>query len=150
LGAIAVGLLAGVLCALAVGLKFRFGFDDSLDVVGVHMVGGIIGSLIIGFLATGGVGQTAKGLFYGGGFTQLWKQFLGVGVVLFYSLIVSAILAFLIDKTMGFTVTEDIEVAGIDQAEHAETGYDFAGVGSAARAVFSSVDGTTDTKKVDA
>jgi len=150
LGAIVVGVVAGVGCAAAVGLKYKFGFDDSLDVVGVHMVGGIIGSLIIGFLATGGVGQTAKGVFYGGGFTQLWKQFLGVGVVLFYSLIVSAILAFIIDKTMGFTVSEDTEVAGIDQAEHAETGYDFAGVGGAARAVFSSLDGTSDTKKVDA
>src|SRR5205807_5035996 len=64
LGAIAVGVIAGVVCAWAVGLKYKFGFDDSLDVVGVHMVGGIIGSLLIGFFATGGVGQTAKGLFY--------------------------------------------------------------------------------------
>jgi len=150
LGAIALGLIAGVACAAAVGLKYRFGFDDSLDVVGVHMVGGIIGSLLIGFFATGGVGQTAKGVFYGGGFTQLWKQFLGVGVVLFYSLIVSAILAKLIDMVIGFTVTEDVEVAGIDQAEHAESGYDFAGVGSAVRSALASLDGTSDTKKVDA
>jgi Amt family ammonium transporter len=150
LGAIAVGVLAGVGCAAAVGLKYKFGYDDSLDVVGVHMVGGIIGSLLIGFFATGGVGQTAKGVFYGGGFTQLWKQFLGVGVVLFYSLIVSAILAKLIDLVIGFTVSEDDEVAGIDQVEHAETAYDFAGVGSAARAVLSSLDGSSESKKVDA
>lgn len=156
LGAIAVGVIAGVACAAAVGLKYKFGFDDSLDVIGVHMVGGIVGSLLIGFLATGGVGQTAKGVFYGGGFDQLWKQFLGVGVVLAYSLIASAVLAKLIDLVIGFTVSEDTEVAGIDQAEHAETGYDFAGVASAARSVLSSVDSSSGTgsgassKKVDA
>ncbi|MFJ4848860.1 MULTISPECIES: ammonium transporter [unclassified Streptomyces] len=156
LGAIAVGVIAGVACAAAVGLKYKFGFDDSLDVIGVHMVGGIIGSLLIGFLATGGVGQTAKGVFYGGGFDQLWKQFLGVGVVLAYSLVASAILAKLIDLVIGFTVSEDTEVAGIDQAEHAETGYDFAGVAGAVRSVLSSLDSSSGTeagassKKVDA
>lgn len=159
LGAIAVGVIAGVACAAAVGLKYRFGFDDSLDVVGVHMVGGIIGSLLIGFFATGEVGQTAKGVFYGGGFDQLWKQFLGVGVVLAYSLVASAILAKLIDLVIGFTVSEDTEVAGIDQAEHAETGYDFAGVAGAVRSALSSLDSSSGTgtqvtdapsKKVDA
>ncbi|MEU4091961.1 ammonium transporter [Streptomyces sp. NPDC026673] len=159
LGAIAVGVIAGVACAAAVGLKYKFGYDDSLDVVGVHMVGGIIGSLLIGFFATGGVGQTAKGVFYGGGFDQLWKQFLGVGVVLAYSLVASAILAKLIDLVIGFTVSEDTEVAGIDQAEHAETGYDFAGVAGAVRAALSSPDSSSGTgtqvtdapsKKVDA
>ncbi|MFF7213940.1 ammonium transporter [Streptomyces sp. NPDC008238] len=159
LGALAVGAIAGVACAAAVGLKFRFGFDDSLDVVGVHMVGGIVGSLLIGFFATGGVGQTAKGVFYGGGFDQLWKQFLGVGVVLAYSLVASAILAKLIDLVIGFTVSEETEVAGIDQAEHAETGYDFAGVAGAVRAALSSLDSSSGSgtqvtdapsKKVDA
>ncbi|MFE2430764.1 ammonium transporter [Streptomyces sp. NPDC059373] len=150
LGAIAVGVIAGVLCAAAVGLKYKFGYDDSLDVVGVHMVGGIVGSLLIGFFATGGVGQTAKGLFYGGGGAQLVKQLVGVSVVLFYSLIVSAILAKLIDLVIGFTVSEDDEVAGIDQVEHAETAYDFAGVGGAARAIASALDGSSETKKVDA
>ncbi|MCQ4046083.1 ammonium transporter [Streptantibioticus rubrisoli] len=133
LGSIAVGAIAGVVCAWAVGLKFKLGFDDSLDVVGVHMVGGIIGSLLIGLFATGGVGQTAKGLFYGGGWGQLGKQAVGVTCVLLYSLVVSAVLAKVIDLVMGFRVSEDDEVAGIDQAEHAETGYDFAGIGSAAR-----------------
>ncbi|WP_431948158.1 ammonium transporter [Actinacidiphila sp. bgisy167] len=159
LGAIAVGVIAGVACAAAVGLKFKFGYDDSLDVVGVHMVGGIVGSLLIGFFATGGVGQTAKGVFYGGGFDQLWKQFLGVGVVLAYSLVASAILAKLIDLVIGFTVSEDTEVAGIDQAEHAETGYDFAGVAGAVRSALSSLDSSSGagteaagapSKKVDA
>ena len=133
LGAIAVGVIAGVLCAWAVGLKYKFGYDDSLDVVGVHMVGGIAGSLLIGLFATGGVGQTAKGLFYGGGFAQLGKQAVGVTCVLLYSLVVSAILAKVIDLVMGFRVAEDDEVAGIDQTEHAESGYDFTGIGSAIR-----------------
>ncbi|WP_405950851.1 ammonium transporter [Streptomyces prunicolor] len=148
LGAIAVGVIAGVLCAAAVGLKYKFNFDDSLDVVGVHLVGGIVGSLLIGLFATGGVGQTAKGLFYGGGLAQLGKQFVGVGAVLGYSLVVSAILAFLIDKTIGFTVDEDVEVAGIDQAEHAETAYDFSGAGGGLSG--GTLNSATATKKVDA
>ncbi|MFF8907785.1 ammonium transporter [Streptomyces olivaceoviridis] len=130
LGAIAVGAIAGVACAAAVGLKFRFGYDDSLDVVGVHMVGGILGSLLIGFFATGKGQSTATGVFYGDHtFTQLWKQCAGVFAVLAYSLIVSAVLAFLLDKTLGMRVTEDEEISGIDQAEHAETAYDFSGAG---------------------
>ncbi|MEV6550725.1 ammonium transporter [Streptomyces sp. NPDC051597] len=129
LGAIAVGAIAGVLCAMAVGLKYRFGYDDSLDVVGVHMVGGIAGSLLVGLFATGGVQSDAKGLFYGGGLDQLGKQAIGVGAVLGYSLVVSAALAFLLDRTMGMRVAEDDEVSGIDQVEHAETAYDFSGAG---------------------
>lgn len=129
LGAIAVGAIAGLLCAMAVGLKYRFGYDDSLDVVGVHMVGGIAGSLLVGLFATGGVQSDAKGLFYGGGLDQLGKQAIGVGAVLGYSLVASAVLAFLLDKTIGMRVPEDDEVSGIDQVEHAETAYDFSGAG---------------------
>ena len=81
----------------------------------------------------GHFGQTAKGLFYGGGFAQLGKQAVGVTCVLLYSLVVSAILAKVIDLVMGFRVAEDDEVAGIDQTEHAESGYDFTGIGSAIR-----------------
>ena len=150
LGAIAVGVIAGVLCAAAVGLKYKFNFDDSLDVVGVHLVGGIVGSLLIGLFATGGVGQTAKGLFYGGGLDQLGKQFVGVGAVLGYSLVVSAILAFLIDRTIGMRVTEDEEIAGIDQAEHAETAYDFSGAGGGAARTAVPAGVGADSKKVDA
>ena len=112
---------------MAVGLKYKFGYDDSLDVVGVHLVGGVVGSLLIGFFATGGVQSDAKGLFYGGGLDQLGKQAVGVFAVLAYSLVVSAILAFLLDKTIGMRVDEDDEIAGIDQVEHAETAYDFSG-----------------------
>jgi Amt family ammonium transporter len=154
LGAIAVGAIAGVLCAMAVGLKYKFGYDDSLDVVGVHLVGGIAGSLLIGFFATGGGQSDATGVFYGDhSFDQLWKQCAGVGGVLAYSLIASAILAFLIDRTMGMRVSEDDEVAGIDQVEHAETAYDFSGAGggTAARtAVPTPAAAAQDTKKVDA
>jgi ammonium transporter, Amt family len=124
MGAIAIGLIAGCLCALAVGLKFRFGFDDSLDVVGVHLVGGLAGTLLIGFFATKDV-ATADGLFYGGGLTQLGKQAVAAGAVLAYSFILSYILAKLVDKTIGFRIPEEDEVNGIDSAEHAETGYDF-------------------------
>jgi Amt family ammonium transporter len=133
LGAILLGLVTGAVCAAAIGLKYRFGYDDSLDVVGVHMVGGIVGSLSIGFLATGGVGQTAKGLFYGGGLHQLGLQFIGVGAVLGYSVVVSAVLAKAIDLVMGFRVTEDEEISGVDRVLHAETAYDFAGLVGAAR-----------------
>ncbi|WP_329167831.1 ammonium transporter [Streptomyces sp. NBC_01267] len=149
LGAIAIGVVAGVVCAMAVGLKYRFGFDDSLDVVGVHMVGGILGSLLIGFFATGGVQSDVAGIFYGGGFHQLGIQAIGVFSVLGYSLVASAVLAFLIDKAMGMRVTEDVEVAGIDQDEHAETAYDYSGAGGGSRTAVPTADtGTRDKKAV--
>ncbi|MGP3981147.1 ammonium transporter [Streptomyces sp. KR80] len=133
LGAIAVGAIAGLLCAMAVGLKYKFGYDDSLDVVGVHLVGGVVGSILIGFFATGGGQSDAAGVLYGDHtFDQLWKQLAGVGAVLAYSLIASAVLAFLVDKTIGMRVSEDDEIAGVDQVEHAETAYDFSGAGGGA------------------
>ncbi|WP_405450579.1 ammonium transporter [Streptomyces achromogenes] len=151
LGAIAVGAIAGVACAAAVGLKFRFGYDDSLDVVGVHMVGGILGSLLVGFFATGKGQSTATGVFYGDhGFDQLWKQCAGVFAVLAYSLIASAVLAFLLDKTLGMRVTEDEEISGIDQAEHAETAYDFSGAGGGVAGGATAALAAAQTRKVDA
>ncbi|MCZ9348071.1 ammonia channel protein, partial [Streptomyces sp. TRM76130] len=123
-----------------------------LDVVGVHMVGGILGSLLVGFFATGKGQSDAAGLFYGGGLDQFWKQCAGVFGVLAYSLVVSAVLAFLLDKTIGMRVSEDDEVAGIDQAEHAETAYDFSGAGGGAArttAVPTHVAGA-ESEKVDA
>ncbi|MGG2458966.1 ammonium transporter [Streptomyces sp. RGM 3693] len=150
LGAIAIGVIAGVLCAMAVGLKYKFGYDDSLDVVGVHLVGGIVGSLLIGLFATGGVQSDAKGLFYGGGFGQLGKQAVGVVCVLLYSLVVSYVLAKAIDLVMGFRVGEDEEIAGVDQAAHAETAYDFAGAGGGTAARRTTALGDSLTKKVDA
>ena len=148
----ASGAVAGLVCAMAVGLKYKFGYDDSLDVVGVHLVGGVIGSLLVGFFATGGVQSDAKGLFYGGGLDQLGKQAIGVFAVLAYSLIASAILALIIDKTMGMRVSEDDEVSGIDQVEHAETAYDFSGAGGGAssRSTAAPAPAAPETKKVDA
>lgn len=154
LGAIAIGAIAGVLCAMAVGLKYKFGYDDSLDVVGVHLVGGIIGSILVGFFATGGVQSDAKGLFYGGGLEQLGKQTVGVVAVLAYSLLVSAVIALVIHKTIGMRVSEDDEISGIDQVEHAETAYDFSGTGggSVSRTTAPATEPTAapKAKKVDA
>ena len=126
LGGIAIGFIAGIVCALAVALKFRFGFDDSLDVVGVHLVGGLVGTLLIGFFGTTSVNSLgADGLFYGGDATQLGKQAIAAFSVMLYSFILTSLLALLIKYTMGFRVSEEDEVTGIDETEHAETAYDF-------------------------
>ncbi|MDF2049643.1 MULTISPECIES: ammonium transporter [unclassified Arthrobacter] len=126
-GALGLGVVAGVASALAVGLKFRWGFDDSLDVVGVHLVSGIIGTVALGFIAlpTDGVGG---GLFYGGGMTQMWAQLAAAGIAIAYSAILTAIIAFAIHKTMGFRVSQEQETVGVDLSLHAETAYEF-GVG---------------------
>jgi ammonium transporter, Amt family len=129
IGAMAIGLAAGVLCALAVGLKYRFGYDDSLDVVGVHLVGGLVGSLLIGFFATAAVTGGAEGLFYGGGLAQLGKQAVAAGAVGLYSFVVSFILGKLVSATVGFRISEEDEVAGVDITTHAETAYELAPMG---------------------
>jgi Amt family ammonium transporter len=135
-GALVVGLIAGVGCSFAVGLKYRLGFDDSLDVVGVHLVGGLIGTLLIGFLAdatnspTAAAGLTQNdGLFLGGGATQLLAQAEGAFAVLIYSFVVTLIIGWILHKVMGFTISEDHEVNGIDLLEHAETAYDLSNFG---------------------
>jgi Amt family ammonium transporter len=129
-GALAIGAIGGCLCALAVGLKFKLGFDDSLDVVGVHMIGGLTGTLLIGLFAAPEAPAAVKGLFYGGGFDQLWRQAVGAFAVLGYSFIVTTILALILKYTIGLRLPEEDEYQGIDEAEHAETAYDFAVVGS--------------------
>jgi Amt family ammonium transporter len=127
LGAIAVGAIGGVLCALAVGLKFRFGYDDSLDVVGVHLVGGIAGTVLVGFLADPGSGAGVAGLFYGGGVDQLWRQIVGAAAVLLYSGILTFVIAYVVKAIFKgrLRIDEDDEYTGIDETEHAETAYDF-------------------------
>jgi Amt family ammonium transporter len=130
IGAIIVGVVAGVLCALAVGLKFRFGYDDSLDVVGVHLVGGLVGTIIIGFLATADAPAGVDGLFYGGGVDQLWRQIVGALAVLVFSFVLTLVIGIAIQKTIGFRITEEDEITGIDNVVHAESGYDFASLGS--------------------
>jgi len=128
LGAIAIGLVAGVLCALAVSLKFRLRYDDSLDVVGVHLVGGVVGSVLIGVLAVE-VLAGERGLLYGGGPGLLGIQVLGVLAVAAYSFAMAWLIGTVIDRTMGFRVTPDAETEGVDIHEHAEVGYDFSSIG---------------------
>jgi Amt family ammonium transporter len=128
LGAIAVGGLAGVLCALAVGLKFRFGFDDSLDVVGVHLVGGLWGTIAVGLFASAATTAGVDGLFYGGGPNQLWRQTVGAVAVLLFSFVVSYLIGLAIERTIGFRLCEEDELEGIDGVEHAESAYDFSTV----------------------
>jgi len=130
LGALAIGAIGGCLCALAVGLKFKLGFDDALDVVGVHMIGGLTGTLLIGFFAAPEAPAAVKGLFYGGGFDQLWRQAVGAFAVLGYSFIVTTILALIRKYTIGLRLDAEDEANGIDEAEHAETAYDFAIAGT--------------------
>jgi Amt family ammonium transporter len=128
-GALAIGATAGILCALAVGLKFKFGFDDSLDVVGVHLVGGLVGTLMVGLVAAPEAPAAVAGLFYGGGTDQLWRQAVGAFAVLGYSGVVTAILALLLKYTIGLRLDREAEATGVDEAEHAETAYDFAASG---------------------
>ncbi len=117
-GAIVLGLVAGFACAAAVSLKYRFGFDDSLDVVGVHLVGGLVGTVAIGFLATEG------GLLFGGGFALLITQVLIASVALVFSGVVTFAVAKLLEKTIGWRVSDKDELLGIDLTQHAETAYE--------------------------
>ena len=127
--AVVIGFLAGAICALAVGLKYKFGYDDALDVVGVHLVGGIVGSLAIGFFGSSAVNSIGlDGLLYGGGTALLAKQALGVGLVMAYSFVMTLIIGFLIEKTIGFRVKSENELAGVDLSEHAESAYEMGGI----------------------
>ncbi|NBU93596.1 MAG: ammonium transporter [Actinobacteria bacterium] len=123
--AVVVGVIAGIICALAVGVKYIFNFDDSLDVVGVHLVGGVWGCLSIGFFGSSAVNSIGlNGIFYGGGTALLGKQAFGAFFVLAYSFVITLIIGFIINKTIGFRVKPDAEVAGIDYDQHAETAYE--------------------------
>jgi Amt family ammonium transporter len=146
-GAIAVGAIAGVLCALAVGLKFRFGYDDSLDVVGVHLVGGIVGTLLIGILATADAPAGVDGLLYGGGVDQLWRQAVAAGAVLVFSFVLAYVIGTVIDKTMGFRIEEESEITGVDLTTHAESAYE---LGSVSGAGYRAGAGASTKERVDA
>ena len=115
--AILLGILVGVVCAFAIELKFALGFDDSLDVVGIHLVGGIVGTIFLGFFAT----QT--GLFTGGGYGQLLVQTIAAGGVLAYSFLASLVIGFVLEKTIGFRASIREEIKGIDTVVHGEEGY---------------------------
>ncbi len=126
-GAILLGLVSGVVCALAVGLKHRFGFDDSLDVVGVHLVGGLIGTVGIGFLATSG------GLFYGDGVKLLVVQVVVALFAMVWAAVATLVIGLAIKAVMGWRIDEDAEIDGIDFIEHGESAYDLVGTSGSRR-----------------
>jgi Amt family ammonium transporter len=115
--AMVLGVVAGAVCALAIDLKFKLGFDDSLDVVGIHLVGGLIGTLYLGFFANG------SGLIFSGSLDQLGIQAVSALAVMVYSFVLAYLIGFVIEKTIGFRVKNEDEVAGIDLAIHGEEGY---------------------------
>lgn len=118
--ALLLGLVTGVICAFAIELKWKLGYDDSLDVVGIHLVGGLIGTLYLGFFATD------TGLFLGGGIEQLTVQAIAAFAVLIFSFVVAWILGFAIEKTIGFRIKNEDELAGVDTTVHGEEGYSLA------------------------
>jgi Amt family ammonium transporter len=130
MGAIAVGMITGAICSLAIGLKFKLGFDDSLDVVGVHMVGGLTGTLLIGFLATDKAPAAVNGLFYGGGWEQMRRQVIGAFAVMGYSFFMTLIIGYILHLILGFRISEDEEMAGIDVSSHAESAYELTLIGA--------------------
>jgi Amt family ammonium transporter len=123
-GAVAIGAIAGGVCAVAVGLKYKLGYDDSLDVVGVHLVGGIIGTVLIGVFSTSEGAGGIDGLLYGGGFTSLGDQSLGALTAVAFSGVITLIIGLAIKYTIGLRLTEEDEVEGIDFVAHGESAYD--------------------------
>jgi Amt family ammonium transporter len=128
LGALILGLIAGVVSAWAVTRKYKFGYDDSLDVVGVHGVGGILGMIAIGLIATVTANEAgANGLFFNGGATQLNRQLIAIVAVALFSFAATWLIATVIQKTIGFRVYRDDELTGLDTTFHAESAYDITG-----------------------
>ncbi|QKT07337.1 ammonium transporter [Gordonia sp. X0973] len=125
IGALAVGAVAGAVSSVAIELKFRWRYDDSLDVVGVHFVGGVVGMLMIGLVGSKSTPGGVDGLFYGGGFDQLWRQVVAVVVVTAYAAVVTALIGLVLKRTIGLRADRQEEADGIDDAQHAESAYDF-------------------------
>ncbi len=126
LAPLAIGGVAGAVCYLAISLKFRFGYDDSLDVIAVHLVGGIIGSVLLGLFADASVNPAgADGVFFGGGWSLFGEQVLAVVVVMVFSFTVSLAIGFGLKKALpgGIRVSEEDEETGLDLTQHSETGY---------------------------
>jgi Amt family ammonium transporter len=129
-----IGFIAGALCFLAIQLKFRFQYDDSLDVVGVHLAGGIIGSLLVGVFADLNVNSAGRdGLFFGGGVHLLVQQVIAVVSVIAFTFVASWIIAKVVDATVGLRCTPDEELEGLDLTQHAEAAYSFGELGSIGR-----------------
>jgi Amt family ammonium transporter len=129
IGSIILGLVAGALCCSCTPLKFKLGFDDSLDVVAVHLIGGITGALSLGFLGNS-VYDGADGLFYGGGAHLLWIQAQGVGAVVAYSFVVTFALGKLIGFVFRNRLSDEEQDIGMDLSEHGEAAYEFDNIGS--------------------
>jgi Amt family ammonium transporter len=151
-GAVAIGLIAGAVCSWAVGMKYKLGYDDSLDVVGVHLVGGIIGTVLIGLFSTAEGAGGIDGLFYGGGFGSLGDQSLGVLVAVVYSGVLTAVIAVAIKYTIGLRLDAEDEVNGIDLAAHGEAAYDLhtASSGGGTGILAASTASTSSTEGVNA
>ena len=125
MSSIVIGALAGVVCFLAIGLKVRYNYDDSLDVVGIHMFGGIVGGVLIGFFADSGAIEGAdfmSGVFFGGG-ELLLNQIVSIVAVMAYSFVATLIIAWALNATMGLRASAEDESVGLDQSLHAETAY---------------------------
>jgi Amt family ammonium transporter len=119
-----IGLAAGVVCYLALKLKSRFGFDDSLDVIAVHLIGGLLGSLLLGLFADTTVNALGfDGAFFGGGFELLWNQTRASVITFVFSFGVSYLVGMIIHRTIGLRVSTEDELIGLDQSQHAETAY---------------------------
>jgi len=127
LGALAVGAIAGAISPLAIELKYRLGYDDALDVVGVHLVGGIVGTLLVGVFAVPAAPNARTGLLYGGGFGLLGVQAIAAASVLGYSFVVTWLLVKLIDATIGMRLQPEAELEGVDLVVHGERAYDLDG-----------------------
>ena len=121
---IVIGAAAGIVCFLALQIKFRFGLDDSLDVVAVHLVGGVLGSILLGFFADKSVNAAgANGVLFGGGARLLGNQVLAVAATLVFSFVVSYAIGYVLKRTIGLRVSEEDELVGLDQTQHAESAY---------------------------
>jgi Amt family ammonium transporter len=150
IGALVIGLGAGVVCQLAIRLKYRLGYDDSLDVLALHGIAGLFGMIMIGLFATTAANPAgADGLFYGGGFDQLWRQTVAALSAIAFAFTITFLIAWLLRATIGFRVTGEVEAAGIDEAEHAETAYEFSTVAGMVRtgSIASSGAGTSSTRE---
>jgi Amt family ammonium transporter len=129
LSPIAIGAIAGAVCYLAIQLKFRLGYDDALDVVGVHLVGGIIGSVLLGFFAE----EQFGGLFSTGSAELLGNQLIAVGATIIFSFVLSFAIAKVLDMTLGLRVDDEDEAIGLDTTQHAESAYNLVESGSIGR-----------------